>query len=381
VKQIALARPHLGVEEETAVLEVLRSGWLTQGPRVAQFEADFAGYVGAPHAVAVTSCTTALQLTLVALGIAPGDEVICPSHSFIATANAIVHSGATPVFADIDERTFNINAATVQAVLTPRTRAILVVHQVGLPADLADLMALARARDLLLIEDAACAIGSEYQGVRIGRPHGVAACFSFHPRKILTTGEGGMITTASAELAARLRQLRHHGMSVSDLERHRTQDRYLHERYGQIGYNFRMSDLQAAVGIVQLQRLPALLERRRVLADRYGRALTGVAGIEPPQVPSDRVANFQSYVVRLRGRHRAERDRVLDALLREGISTRPGVMAAHREPAYARASQVVLPVTEQISDQTLILPLHHELEEQDQDLVIRRLIAIAGAES
>jgi perosamine synthetase len=217
---IPVARPHIGAEEEQAVIEVLRSGWITQGPRVAEFERQFSAYVGCDHAVAVSSCTTGLHLALAAIGIGPGDEVICPSLSFIATANSITYVGATPVFSDIDPATYNLDPQKVEEAITPRTRAILVVHQIGLPADMNALLAVAERHSLAVIEDAACAIGSKYDGRLIGSPLGTMACFSFHPRKILTTGEGGMITTNDAKLADKLRKLRQHAMSLSDVARH-----------------------------------------------------------------------------------------------------------------------------------------------------------------
>ena len=268
VKTIPIARPSFGPAEEKAVLEVLRSGWVSQGPRVAEFERKFAEYVGAAHAVAVSSCTTALHLAFLAAGIKPGDEVLCPSLSFIATANAIVHAGAAPIFVDIDRSTYNMDPSCIERSITPRTRAILVVHQIGLPSPLSEICNIAASHGLMVIEDAACAIGSAYKGRSIGSPHGSMACFSFHPRKILTTGEGGMITTADEKIAARLRKLRQHAMNVSDLTRH-SSSQVVTESYDEVGYNYRMTDIQAAIGLVQLERLDDMLARRRQLASRY----------------------------------------------------------------------------------------------------------------
>jgi perosamine synthetase len=370
---IPVARPYLGREEEAAVAEVLRSGWLTQGPRVAEFEERFAEYVGAPHAVAVSSCTTALHLALAALGVGPGDDVICPSLSFIATANAIVHAGGTPVFVDIERKTYNLDPLRLEAAITPRTRAILVAHQIGLPADLEALKAIAAKHGLCVIEDAACAVGSEYHGRRIGAPHAALACFSFHPRKILTTGEGGMITASSAEMAARLRRLRQHGMSLSDVQRH-CADQVVLESYDEVGYNYRMTDMQAAVGLVQLRRLADFLNRRRYLAARYSERLQSVGWLAPPREPAGHRHNFQSYMVRLRADSPVRREVLMQRLLERGISTRRGVMAIHRQPPYQHPRwDNVLPETNSASDETLILPLFHQMSEEQQDYIIESI--------
>jgi perosamine synthetase len=231
---IPVARPCFSEDDERAVIQVLRSGWVSQGPKVAEFEARFAEYVGAKHAIAVSSCTTALHLALSVSGIQSGDEVLCPSLSFIATANTIAYLGARPVFVDVDLKTYNIDPTCIEQAITDRTKAILLVHQIGLPADLDTILKMANHHGLTVIEDAACAVGSEYHGKRIGAPHAQLACFSFHPRKVLTTGEGGMITTANEELAARLRRLRQHAMSVSDLARHRS-NQVVTEHYDEVG--------------------------------------------------------------------------------------------------------------------------------------------------
>jgi len=371
---IPVARPFIGEEEEIGVLEVLRSGWVTQGPRVAEFEQKFAAYVGCEHAIAVSSCTTALQLALWVTGIKPGDQVICPSLSFIATANCIAYSGATPVFADIDLETYNVDPGEVEALISLRTKAILVVHQIGLPAEMDALQQLAAKYGLTLIEDAACAIGSEYNGQLIGRPVGELACFSFHPRKIMTTGEGGMITTNNARLAVRLRRLRQHAMSLSDVARHSAKE-IATETYNEIGFNYRMTDMQAAVGIAQLARLANLLERRRYLAQRYNYALRELPWLKTPYVPSNCRHNYQSYMVRLMGTAAAKRDAIMQSLLEKKISTRRAVMAIHREVPYSNSSwEDRLPRTTLVADTGIILPLFHQMTEVEQDYVIDALL-------
>ena len=378
IKTIPIARPSFGSEEEQAVLEVLRSGWVSQGPRVTEFERRFAAYVGAPHAVAVSSCTTGLHLALLAAGVKPGDEVLCPSLSFIATANAIVYAGATPVFVDIDKATFNIDPKRIEGAITPRTKAILVVHQIGLPAALAEIAEIANRHGLQVVEDAACAIGSEYKGQRVGHPHSSMACFSFHPRKVLTTGEGGMITTSDENTAARLRRLRQHGMSMSDLARHGS-TKVLIETYDEVGYNYRMTDLQAAIGLVQLQRLEGMLAHRRSLAARYSARLAFYSWLAVPHTPSDRLHNFQSYMVRLEQHSPISRDQLMQELLDRGVSSRRGIMAIHRELPYRNEKWgELLPVTNLVTDNAVVLPLFTEMKEEEQDYVIESIEEIAA---
>lgn len=354
------------------MLAALRSGWVTQGPRVAEFERRFAQRVGAAEAVAVSSATTALFLSLHTLGIGPGDEVVVPSLTFIASVNPIVHVGATPVLADVDPRTYNLDAEAVAAALTPRTKAVMLVHQLGLPADLDAISEAAAARGVPVIEDSACAVGSVYKGRPIGSS-GNLNCFSFHPRKVLVTGEGGMIALADSTLAARLRRLRHQGMSISDVERHEA-DRVITETYPEVGFNFRLSDLQAAVGLAQLAKLDRFIARRRALAAVYDEALADLASVVPPFVPDYAEPNYQSYIARLAGAGRARRDALLDAMYRRGVATRRGLMAVHREASYPDPRIAgSLQHTEAADDETFILPLYPDLSDDDQRYVIAAL--------
>lgn len=369
--RIPVMIPWLGEEEARAASDAVLSGWVAQGPRVAAFERAFAERVGAEHGIAVSSCTTALHLALVALGIGPGDEVVVPSLSFIATANAVRYVGAEPVFADVDPATGNLTAATVDAVRFPRTKAVLVVHQGGVPADVHSLRAACAEWDLPLVEDAACAIGSTVGGKPVGQGALIAA-WSFHPRKLVTTGEGGMITTDDAEWAARLRRLREHGMNASAAERHSSSKPVL-ESYLEVGYNYRMTDVQAAIGLVQLGKLDAMIARRRELAARYDVLLRDIPGLTPVRDPAHGQSNFQSYWVLLAEDFPVGRDDLLAALAEVGVSARRGIMASHLEPAYEDHPGVPLPVTERISRDSLILPLFHTLTETQQDRVVAAL--------
>lgn len=357
-RPIALAEVVFGAEEQAAVSRVLSSGWIMQGPEVERFEADFARAVATPHACAVSSGTAALSLTLHALGVGAGDEVITVSHSFVATAAAVVHVGARPVFVDIEPSTLGMDPARVEEAVTPRTKAILCVHQLGWPCDVRTIGDIARRRGLFLVEDAACALGSELlvdgRWRRIGCPEGDAACFSFHPRKVVTTGDGGMITTRNPELDARVRRLRNHDLG----------------RFEDVAWNYRLTDIQAALGRVQLSKLDVLVAARRRRAARYEELLAGIDGVATPRERIWGRTNWQSYFVRLPG---CDVDAVRRAL-EPVAATRPGIANIHQLAAYAAyATNVALPESERAAREGLMLPIFPLLTEVEQERVAEAL--------
>lgn len=386
---IPIAKPLLAQEEIAAITRALNSGWVSQGPEVAAFEQEFAAYVGSNYACAVSSCTTALHLALLAVGVQPGDEVVTVSHSFIATANAIRYCQALPIFVDIDPQTFNVNPQHLEAAISPRTRAILAVHQLGMPCDLKAILAIAQAHGLPVVEDAACAIGSQIQidnhWQNIGRPHGDIACFSFHPRKVITTGDGGMLTTNNPEYDRQFRLWRQHGMSVPDTVRHAA-PQMIFECYSELGFNYRMTDIQAAIGRVQLQRLPDIIRSRRALGERYHTLLSDIPGLGLPTEPQWARTNWQSYAVRLPTG--LEQKSVMQALLDRGIASRRGVMCIHREPVYPpgtwscmqrAACQCppqrceMLQESQKAQDRCIILPLYPDMTDKEQMQVVDTL--------
>lgn len=387
---IPFAKPWLDQEEEQAAVRAIRSGWVSQGPEALAFEREFAAYTGAAHACAVSSATTALHLAMKAIGVGPGDEVITVSHSFLATANCIRYLDAIPVFVDIEPLTYNMDPAQIEKAITPKTKAILCVHQIGMPCNLAAILEIAARRGLKVVEDAAPAIGSEIlwngRWEKIGRPHADVACFSFHARKVITTGDGGMITTNNSEYDAQFRRWRCHGMSMSSDARHGAKTVEF-EEYVELGYNYRLTDIQAAVGRAQLKKLPEIVRKRQELAARYHRLLKGMDEIQLPVEPPWARANWQSYCILLP--QRLDQLAVMQRMLDAGVATRRGVHTSHMEKAYqiepwkcagdrrtcgcAPLRCRCLPESERGRLWGLLLPIHYHLSDAEQERVCRAL--------
>lgn len=373
---IPIAKPYLTEEEAQAAYDTILTGWITQGPKVQEFEEKFAAYTGARYAVAVSNCTTALHLSMIVAGIGAGDEVICPSMSYIATANAIKYVGASPVFAEVQPHTYNLDAADVEKRITARTKAILLVHQIGMPADIDAFRQLSDRYGLRLIEDAACAAGSAYKAGKIGS-HSELVCFSFHPRKVISTGDGGMITTNREDYRDRLRLLRQHGMSVNDRVRHEA-DKIIFEDHVEVGYNYRMTDIQAAVGIKQLEKLDWIVGQRRKVAAAYYEAFKDIDSFQLPVEAAGYFSNYQSYSIYLKDSCPVSRNAFMQQLLDKGIASRRGIMNAHRETAYKDAGACTnLPVSEDLQDNSIMLPLFVPMKEQEIAFVVDSVRRIA----
>ena len=376
-KVIHIATPDTGDEEWQALREPLQTGWLTQGPKVAAFEKAFAERHQVKHAYAATSCTTALHLIIAAMDIGPGDEVIVPAFTWIATANVIVYCGATPVFVDIDRKSFNIDPTQVAAKVTKRTKAIIAVHLFGLCADI-DAIKKA-APGVPIIEDAACAAGAAYKGRPAGTL-GLAAAFSFHPRKSITTGEGGMVTTDDSELAARVNMLRNHGAGTSEEIRHLGPKPYLLADFPLLGYNYRMTDLQGAVGLVQLKKLDRYIDERQRWSEFYARELAGVPWLQLPSTPAGYRHGWQSYVCMVDPRKASKpRNPIMDLMLQEGVNTRPGTHAVHLLSYYRKRFGLKpddFPVAKECDAWSMAIPLHNRMSEADYEQVVASIKSI-----
>lgn len=367
---IPIAKPYLTSEDAQAAYDTIMTGWITQGPRVQEFEEKFAAYTGASYAVAVSNCTTGLHLAMIVAGIGANDEVICPSMSYIATANSIMYVGAKPVFAEVDPSTYNLDVIDVEKRITPKTKAILLVHQIGMPADIDAFRALCDKHKLILIEDAACAAGCSYNGKKIGS-HSDLVCFSFHPRKVISTGDGGMVTTNNEAFASRMKLLRQHGMSVNAGVRHGS-SKVIFEDHVEVAYNYRMTDIQAAVGIRQLEKLDWIISERRKIADQYLTAFADIPFIRLPKEPQGSFTNWQSFSIYLKENSPIKRNDLMQALLDIGIASRRGVMTSHRETAYLDfCNGLSLPATEDACDNSIIIPLYVPMKQEEVDEVIR----------
>jgi dTDP-4-amino-4,6-dideoxygalactose transaminase len=366
---IPIAKPYLTEEDAQAAYDAIMSGWITQGPRVQEFEEKFAAYTGAKHAVAVSNCTTGLHLAMIVAGLKAGDEVICPSMSYIATANSIMYVGATPVFAEVHPETYNLDVTDTERRITSKTKAILLVHQIGMPSDIDAFAELCKKHNLILIEDAACAAGSSYKGKKIGA-HSDLVCFSFHPRKVISTGDGGMVTTNNDAYAERMKLLRQHGMSVNAGARHGA-TKIIFEDHLEVAYNYRMTDIQAAVGIQQLAKLDWIVAERRKIAHRYLTELSDITCIRLPHEEEGYFTNWQSFSIYLKENAPLSRNELMQALLDKGIASRRGVMTSHRETAYKNMCEgLSLPQTEDACDNSIIIPLYVPMEDNDISAVI-----------
>lgn len=382
-QNIPIAKPFLGKEEFGFVQTALESGWISQGPLVAQFEEEICRITQAKYGIATTSCTTALHLCMLIHDIGQGDDVICPSFSFIATANGIAHSGAVPQFCDIDPETMNINPDECRTIIESnydsdlknkktgsKLKGILIVHQIGIPADIDAFEALAKEFGIVLMEDSACSIGSVYKGKPVGSS-GNTSALSFHPRKVITTGEGGMITLNDKDKAERARRLRAHGASISAHLRHQSAST-MYEEYDEIAYNYRMTDMQAAIGIKQLDRLDWIVSRRNEIASLYNTVFDKIAGVKRIK-PKEYITtwNYQSYPIILESATRADRDNIITRLDKEGIATRRGIPPIHKEKAYNQTSGkgLVLPYTERLSETVIFLPIFPSMTPEEVEYV------------
>lgn len=382
--KIPISKPYFGEEEKQALIEPLETGWVVQGPKVAEFENLFSHYTKSPFALATTSCTTALHLVLIALGIGVGDEVIVPAFTWVATANVVEMQGARPVFVDIDIETFNIDVNQIEQAITSRTKVIIPVSLFGISANMYPILEIAKKHGLKVVEDDACAIGSWYMGNHAGTLADVG-CFSFHPRKAITTGEGGMIVTNDKDIAAHIKSLRDHGASTSDLARHQGAHGYILPEFNIVGYNYRMTDMQGALGTAQMKRLDWLLGQRTLRAEIYNKALKGISWLRLPILPDEYKHGYQSYVCIFQPeaptlsnvqQFHSRRNELMDRLDTAGIATRPGTHAVHMLGFYKNKYSINpedFPNAYLADQLTITLPLYAQMTEEEQDYVIDHL--------
>jgi dTDP-4-amino-4,6-dideoxygalactose transaminase len=375
-KVFPLTHPAFDSDELRLLADCLNSGWVTQGPMVRKFERLMAEKHKTEYALAVTSCTAALHLATLALEIGPGDEVIVPAFTWVTSAHCAEYVGARAVFADVETDTFNLDPRAFEAAITPKTRAVVVVHLFGLAAKMDEIMEIARRHNLFVIEDAACAIGTTYNDQPVGST-GELGCFSFHPRKVVTTGEGGMVTTNSQDLAKKVMSLRTHGDTIFFHPQPSTANKpYIMDPFDLLGYNLRLSDIQAAVGIAQMAKLDRLLAQRKRSAERYNERLADLADLELPTLPPKCGHTYQSYVVRLNEGGVARRNLIMDFLTEQHIQTRPGTHAVHRLGYYREKYNLhpeMYPNACLGEDTTITLPIYPDMVEDDQDFIVNIL--------
>ncbi|MBN4072112.1 DegT/DnrJ/EryC1/StrS family aminotransferase [Flavobacteriales bacterium AH-315-E23] len=370
-RNLFIAQPVLGDEEWEALKEPLQSGWVTQGPKVGEFERLFADRHQVKHALACTSATTALHLALVALGIGEGDEVLVPSFTWVASANVVIYCGAKPVLVDINLRSYNIDAEDVARKITRKTKAIIAVHLFGLCADIDAIKA--AAPGIHVVEDAACAAGAGYKGTPAGGL-GDLGCFSFHPRKSITTGEGGMVTTNNEALGEKVNMLRNHGASVSEEQRHHGPKPFILPDFNILGFNYRMTDLQGAVGVVQIGKLDRLIDERQEAAIFYNETLADIDWLQTPELSEDYKHGWQSYVLLIdENKAPMRRNDMMEKLQEGGVSTRPGTHAVHMLNFYAQKygyKPEDLPKSKTANDTTMAIPLHNNMSSEDYQYVV-----------
>lgn len=385
-KKLPIARPDLGSEEIRQVSRVISSGWVTQGPEVERFEDEFSKFTQSRYALALSNCTSALHLALKAVGVSKNDEVITVSHSYIATANSIRYCNAIPVFVDIEPETYNINPNLIELAISKKTKAILCVHQMGMPCNLEKIIKIAKKYTIPIIEDAACAIGSEIHYKEnwepIGQSHGDIVCFSFHPRKVITTGDGGMITTNNRDYYHKIRLWREHSISISSKDRHNTKE-VLFEEHLDLGYNYRMTDVQAAIGRVQLRKIKELIKKRQKISKNYFELLNNINGIKLPFQHKWAKSNWQSFCIRLSSK--INQKQIMNDLMNFGISTKRGIMCAHLEPAYIKEKWNTglgvkdlekLQESKKATNHSILIPIFPSLLESEQIFIVNNLIKL-----